>query len=120
MSTLLAFKGTFEKLFRMVKSEGSVESRANAGPAPTCVDALLRSNRWAVTLSTFLHLLIRSVELLPRLHFRHPLLPCSIPLDLFLSELAPQQFTLDFWDGLKKIDTSRSGDDGFVQPRESL
>jgi hypothetical protein len=107
---VLTFEGAFEKLFGIVTQEGGIDGGLVTRGALTCVDALLRFNssnqvsspqeQW----NTFLHLL--------QSYFREtPLFPIvsqllQFPPNIRLTDPAPQEFALQFWDEQKTLNAS--------------
>ncbi|THV06668.1 hypothetical protein K435DRAFT_848745 [Dendrothele bispora CBS 962.96] len=87
---VLAFEGAFEKLFNIVTQEGGIEGGLVVQDTLACVDMLLRFNS---SNQNYFH----STPLPPTLSTLL-LFPPNLPL----SESAPQQFALQFWDAQKE------------------
>ncbi|EAU91236.2 hypothetical protein CC1G_06871 [Coprinopsis cinerea okayama7 len=86
---VLAFEGAFEKFFNIITQEGGIEGGVVANGALACVDGLLRFN--SSNQSYF-----KETPLFPVVS--HLL---QYPLSLKLSDPAPQEFALQFWDDQK-------------------
>jgi hypothetical protein len=91
---ILAFEGVFEKLFKIIISEGGMDGGVVVQEALACIDSLLRFN--SSNMSYF-----RETPIPPQ--FRTLLL---FPVNLPPQEPAPQQFALQFWDEQKAKNAS--------------
>ncbi|KAJ2928615.1 hypothetical protein H1R20_g8454, partial [Candolleomyces eurysporus] len=91
---VLTFEGAFEKLFGIVTQEGGIDGGLVTRGALTCVDALLRFNSSNQS------------------YFREtPLFPIvsqllQFPPNIRMTDQAPQEFALQFWDEQKTLNTS--------------
>ena len=83
---LLAFTGAFEKLFSIIRNEGGIDGGIITQDCLECLDGLLRLNASNQTFFRETGL----AGLLTSLLF--------YPANLQLSEQAPQEFALQFWD----------------------
>ncbi|KAF5326594.1 hypothetical protein D9611_000259 [Ephemerocybe angulata] len=91
---VLTFEGAFEKLFSIITQGGGVDGGLDTRGALACVDALLRFN--SSNQSYF-----RETPLFPILS---QLL--QFPPVLRLTDMAPQEFALQFWDDQKSANAS--------------
>ncbi|TFK21983.1 hypothetical protein FA15DRAFT_623170 [Coprinopsis marcescibilis] len=91
---VLIFEGAFEKFFNIITQENGIDGGVVAQGALTCIDSLLRFN--SSNQSYF-----KETPLFPLLT---QLL--QYPMALKLSETAPQDFALQFWDDQKLANAS--------------